>query len=159
MNQSRISRRTFLTGGATALAGLVLFKASPIWQVFAQESGKTIIPWLDQRAENPVPQVIGNQQIWEQLGSWITPNDRFFSIAHYNRPEINAADWQLEIDGLVSQPLTFTLDEIKGLPRQELTFTLECSGNDGLPFFDAGIGNARWVGTSLAALLEQAGVL
>jgi DMSO/TMAO reductase YedYZ molybdopterin-dependent catalytic subunit len=159
MNKSTISRRTFLVQGATALAGLALFKASPMGRIFAQETDGTIIPWLDQRAENPVPQVIANQQTWEQLDSWITPNDQFFSIAHYNRPEINAADWQLTIGGLVTQPLILTLDDIMARPRQELTFTLECSGNSGLPFFDAGIGNAVWAGTPLAALLEEAGVL
>jgi hypothetical protein len=36
---------------------------------------------------------------------------------------------------------------------------LECSGNSGLTFFDAGIGNAVWAGTPLAPLLEEAGVL
>ena len=55
------------------------------------QSGETVIPWLDQRADNPVPQVIANQLHWEQLTSWITPNDQFFSVAHYNRPEIDAA--------------------------------------------------------------------
>jgi DMSO/TMAO reductase YedYZ molybdopterin-dependent catalytic subunit len=65
----------------------------------------------------------------------------------------------LEIAGLVQKPLTLTLDEIKALPRQELTYTLECAGNSGLPFFWAGIGNASWAGTPLAALLEKAGVM
>ncbi len=159
MNKSTISRRKFLRGGATVLTGLALFKASPMGHVFAQETGETIVPWLDQRAENPVPEVIGNQQTWEQLDSWITPNDQFFSIAHYNKPEIDAGDWQLSVGGLVAQPLILTLDDIMSRPRQELTFTLECAGNSGLPFFDGGIGNAVWAGTPLAPLLEQAGVL
>ena len=38
------------------------------------------------------------------------------------------------------------------------TFTLECSGNTGLPFFIGGVGNARWVGTPLAPVLERAGI-
>ncbi len=140
-----------------ALAGLALLN-SPL-RAFAQQDGVVVLPWLDQRDENPVPQVIANQQVWEDLDSWITPNREFFSIAHYNRPEIDAANWQLEIGGLVNQPLTLTLDEIMALPKQALIFTLECSGNSGLPFFDTGIGNAQWAGTPLAALLERAGVL
>lgn len=157
MNKPSMSRRAFLAHSGAALAGLALLNAHT--HAFALQSDAVVLPWLDQRAENPVPQVIANQPTWEELDSWITPNDQFFSIAHYNRPEIDAANWQLQIGGLVEQPLTFTLDEIMALPRQELIFTLECSGNSGLPFFDTGIGNAQWAGTPLAALLEQAGVL
>jgi DMSO/TMAO reductase YedYZ molybdopterin-dependent catalytic subunit len=156
MNRTSLSRRAFLAQGGGALAGLALLNLPE--RMMALQADEVVIPWLDQRAENPVPEVIANQPNWEELDSWITPNDQFFSIAHYNRPEIDAADWQLEIGGLVEQPLTFTLDEIMALPRQELVFTLECSGNSGLPFFDTGIGNAQWAGTSLAALLEGAGV-
>ena len=51
------------------------------------------------------------------------------------------------------------LADIKARPRQEVTFTIECSGNHGLPFFNGGIGNARWAGTPLAPILKEAGVL
>ena len=102
---------------------------------------------------------MANQQRWELLDSWITRNDQFFSIAHYNRPEIDAADWQLGIGGLVNQPLNFTLDELRAMPRQEVIFTLECSGNNGRPVVDSIIGTAQWAGTPLAPLLEQADVL
>ena len=40
-----------------------------------------------------------------------------------------------------------------------MTFTLECAGNTGLPFFTGGVGTAKWAGTPLAPLLEEAGVL
>jgi DMSO/TMAO reductase YedYZ molybdopterin-dependent catalytic subunit len=38
-------------------------------------------------------------------------------------------------------------------------FTLECSGNGGFDWFTSAIGNARWAGTPLAPLLNEAGVL
>ncbi len=59
----------------------------------------------------------------------------------------------------MQQPLTLSLDDLKARPREEVTFTLECSGNDGLPFFNAGIGNATWAGTPLAPVLQEAGLL
>ncbi len=158
MSKQAISRRTFLTQGGAALTGLTLFNSSWTARALALQPGETVIPWLDQRADNPVPQVIANQSTWEELDSWITPKEQFFSVAHYNRPEIDAADWKLDVGGLVEQPMSLTLDDIKAMPRQELTFTLECSGDNGLPFFDAGIGNAQWAGTPLAALLDTAGV-
>jgi DMSO/TMAO reductase YedYZ molybdopterin-dependent catalytic subunit len=160
MKQQTVSRRTFLAQGSATLAGLAFLTSSLAARVAPPlQTGETVLPWLDQPAENPVPDVIANQLVWEELDSWITPNEQFFSIAHYNRPEIDAETWQLAISGLVKQPLTLTLDELKARPRQELVFTLECSGNHGLPFFWGGIGNAAWAGTPLAPLLKEAGVL
>ena len=67
--------------------------------------------------------------------------------------------WHLEVTGQVKQSLRMTLDQLKARPRQEVTFTLECAGNNGLPFFTGGIGNAVWAGTPLARLVQEAAVL
>ena len=137
-----LSRRQLLAGSAT-IATLALLN-----QRFAQAAplrqGDEVLPWLDQPAENPVPQIIDNQQLWEDLGEWITPNEKFFGIGHYGFPEVDAATWSLAVDGAVDNPLSFTLADLQALPKQELTFTLECSGNTGLPFFHGGIGTAHW---------------
>jgi DMSO/TMAO reductase YedYZ molybdopterin-dependent catalytic subunit len=60
------------------------------------------------------------------------------------------------VDGLVGRPRTVTLAGLRSRPRRTVEYTLECSGNTGLPFFIGGIGNARWTGTPLHALLRQA---
>jgi DMSO/TMAO reductase YedYZ molybdopterin-dependent catalytic subunit len=106
-----------------------------------------------------MPQVVGNLLQWEQLDSWLTPNDKFFTVGHYNKPSIPEQDWTLEVTGLVKRPMTFTLQELKARPRQEVIFTLECSGNHGFPWFLGGIGTAKWAGTPLAPILQEAGVL
>jgi hypothetical protein len=49
-----------------------------------------------------------------------------------------------------------TVYRLKAMPREEVTFTLECSGNNGLPFFQSGVGNARRAGASLAEILKAA---
>jgi DMSO/TMAO reductase YedYZ molybdopterin-dependent catalytic subunit len=152
-----LQRRDFILKGAAAAAALATFQAR-FAQAFPGRTGETVVPWLDHPAPNPVPDVIKNQLVWEDLDTWITPNDKFFSIAHFNRPKIDANTWKLEVDGMVEKPMTLTLDNIKQRPRQEVTFTIECSGNTGLPFFDGGIGNARWAGTSLASVLKEAAV-
>ena len=95
---------------------------------------------------------------WEDLNSWLTPNDRFFSISHYDRPVIDTASWALEVGGAVARPLRLTLDDIKARPRREVVFTLECSGNHGFPWVTSAVGNARWTGTPLAPILEEAQV-
>ena len=152
-----LPRRDFVIKGSAALAALASFQAR-FAQAFPSRAGESVVPWLDQPAPNPVPEVIKNQLVWEDLGSWVTPNDKFFSIAHFDRPKIDASHWKLEIDGLVEKPMALSLDDIKARARQDVTFTIECSGNTGLPFFDGGIGNARWAGTPLAAVLQEAGV-
>lgn len=159
MNLQEMSRRDLLRSSGAAFAGLAMLQADWFARAVPLQPGEVILTWLDQPAENPVPEIIGNQLIWEELDNWVTSNDQFFSITHYNQPAIDAAAWQLEITGLVKQPLTLTLDAIKALPRQELSYTLECAGNTGLPFFWGGIGNANWAGTPLAGVLEEAGVL
>ncbi|MCL4299004.1 MAG: sulfite oxidase [Anaerolineae bacterium] len=153
-----MSRRELLVAGSATLATMALFNtrfvvAAPL------QPGDEVLPWLDQPEENPVPKVIDNQLVWEELDSWITPNEQFFGIAHYEWPEIDPSQWRLSIAGRVKQPLSLTLADLKTRPRREVTFTIECSGNSGLPFFNGGIGNAKWAGTPLAPLLEEAGVL
>ena len=158
MTRSAISRRTLVKQGGAALAGLSVLRLAGPAHAFQDEPGGEVIPWLDQPEPNPEPEAIVRQLEWEQLDSWITPNDQFFVIKHFNEPQLREDDWRLQISGLVERPLTLTLDDLKARARREVTFTLECSGNTGLPFFIGGIGNATWAGTPLAPLLEEAGI-
>lgn len=155
---AEFSRRDIVARGGTVVAGLAILNAARLAQAYPSRSGEEVIPWSDQPPENPVPQVVANQLKWEETDAWLTPNSKFFSVAHYNRPTIDERDWTLEVGGLVKRPLTLTLGEIKARPRQEVVFTLECSGNHGFPWFLGGIGTARWAGTPLAAVLAEAEV-
>ncbi|MEX0852200.1 MAG: sulfite oxidase [Bauldia sp.] len=155
----QIQRREFIAGSSAALAAMAMLHASRLAHAYPSRSGEVVVAWLDQPTENLDPNGIKQQLVWEDLDSWITPNDKFFGISHFNWPEIDAANWKLDIDGLVRSPLTLTLDQIKARPRQEVVFTVECSGNSAFPFFVGGIGNARWAGTPLKPILEEAGVM
>jgi DMSO/TMAO reductase YedYZ molybdopterin-dependent catalytic subunit len=159
ISPNKISRRELFQYSGAALTGMSLLTGMSSAQTAWAQSADEVLPWVDQPAENPVPQILADPLHWEDLDSWYTPSDQFFSVSHYNRPEIDASTWQLEVSGLVGNPLTLTLDDLKTWPRQELDFTLECSGNHGLPFLWGGIGNARWGGTSLAAILGEADIL
>ena len=154
---SSLNRREVIATGGTAIAALALFQ-SRFASAFPSQPGETVIQWLDQPAPNPDPVGIQSQLVWEDLDSWVTPNGKFFSISHFNRPEIDATNWKLEIGGLVNKPMSLTLAELKSRPRQETVFTIECSGNHGFPFVTGLIGNARWAGTPLAAILKEAGI-
>ncbi len=91
-----------------------------------------------------------------ELRSFITPNEDFFSVAHYDRPMLDAADWSLQVGGLVERPASYTLDELRAMPREERMVTFECSGNQGIRHHGM-VGNAVWAGTPLRPLLEAAG--
>jgi DMSO/TMAO reductase YedYZ molybdopterin-dependent catalytic subunit len=159
VNTVNLSRRELLMQGSAALVGLAWMHGPRQAIAFPRWSGEEVIPWLDQPPANPMPQVVGNLLQWEQLDSWLTPNDKFFTVGHYDKPSIAEKDWALEVSGLVNRPLRFTLQELKARPRQEVIFTLECSGNHGFPWFLGGIGTAKWAGTPLAPILQEAGVL
>ena len=149
-----MQRRDLLRSGGLAGVALLADRA------FAQSgaAGEKLIPWSDQPPGVPPPleNVAKGLTRWEDLASWITPNDKFFSIAHYNRPQIDGNTWRLEISGQVGVPTTLALHQLKALPRREVVFTLECSGDNGLPFLQSSIGNAKWAGASLAETLKAA---
>ncbi|MDQ3653611.1 MAG: sulfite oxidase, partial [Chloroflexota bacterium] len=73
----------------------------------------------------------------------------------------------LQVTGLVDEPLELTLDDLKGMENRTYTAFLECSGNSrgffepnasGTQWGNTAIGNAEWVGTPLAPILEMAGI-
>src|SRR5437870_11333406 len=59
----------------------------------------------------------------------ITPTGMHYLLIHFDIPEVIASDWQLKIGGLVSKPLSLTLDEIKSRPARTIAITSECAGN------------------------------
>jgi DMSO/TMAO reductase YedYZ molybdopterin-dependent catalytic subunit len=149
-----IDRREVLLGSGAASGALLLGRGF----ASAAEIREQLIPWADQPPPVPPPAqaVVKTLTPWENLDSWITPDDKFFGVGHYEWPAIDAATWRLDVVGQVGSPHTYTLNDLKARPRQEVTFTLECSGDNGLPFLTSAIGNAKWAGAPLADVLEAA---
>ena len=148
-----MDRRTFLRNSGLTLTGLLL---SP-WAAYAFPSreGEILLPFTDQPPEPPSKRGLLD---WNELDTFITPNDKFFNVSHYNKPKVDVASWNLEISGLIENPIKLTIDDIKARPKKDVTFTLECSGNHGFPTFTGAIGNAKWGGTPLAPILKEAGI-
>jgi len=157
MKSSQITRRELLMQASTGLVGWALLKSPLLSHAFPSWTGEVLVPFLDQPPNPPSSQA--NLLDWNYLDSWITPNDNFFRVSHYNMPEISVADWKLEIVGMVESPLTLTLSDIKERKKQSVISTLECSGNHGFPTFTGAIGTAKWSGTALAPILEEVGIL
>ncbi|MDP8982895.1 MAG: molybdopterin-dependent oxidoreductase, partial [Acidobacteriota bacterium] len=79
----------------------------------------------------------------EGFTPWITPVDQFFIRTHAYTPSVDLAQWKLQVDGHVGQPLTLTLDELKKMPRIEMVSVLECAGN-GRSFYPPRMPGAQW---------------
>ena len=90
------------------------------------------------------------------LSSFITPNNNFYRVdTAIVLPEVDPSSWQLRIHGMVSRELTITFDELLKRPLIQDYITLCCVSDPvGGPY----IGNALWVGASLAGLLREAGI-
>ena len=154
-NESGRATRRELLRGSLATAGLALGQAP--WPMFAfppPGDSETVIPFLDPQPVNPERAMLR----WSALTSWITPSEQLFVVKHYGEPEIDPEAWKLEVTGLVRAPRAFALDEIKTRPRSEYDATIECGGNGVSPGFMGAIGNVKWAGTPLAALLQEAGL-
>lgn len=152
-----ISRRAAIKGGA-ALMGLATLGLSG-WSV-AQAGSEDVIPWADvpegfDPSAGPGPHSLDTRTM--QTSSFITPVEDFFSVQHYGPTQIDPATYKLRVSGLVNKEMELTLDELKRRPRRELIAGFECSGNNPTRL-NTLVGNAHWAGTSLAALLKDAGL-
>jgi DMSO/TMAO reductase YedYZ molybdopterin-dependent catalytic subunit len=91
------------------------------------------------------------------LSPFITPNSQFYRIdTALIVPQVDPANWQLRIHGMVARPITITFDELLRRPLIEDYITLCCVSNPvGGPY----ISNAKWLGASYASLIRAAGPL
>lgn len=101
----------------------------------------------------------------------LTPNDAFFVRYHLaDIPlNINSEAFRLAVKGLVSSPLSLSVQDLKTkFDAQEIIAVHQCSGNSrgfleprvaGGQLGNGAMGNARWTGVPLKAVLDKAGVL
>lgn len=100
----------------------------------------------------------------------ITANDAFFVRYHLADfpTSIQPDNYELTVAGTVKTPLRLSLADLKAMPGQvEIVAVNQCSGNSrgyfaprvfGAQLGNGSMGNARWTGVSLKAVLEKAGV-
>jgi DMSO/TMAO reductase YedYZ molybdopterin-dependent catalytic subunit len=105
----------------------------------------------------------------ETLRYNLTPLGLHYLLIHFDVPYVpSAADWTLDIGGLVEKPLRFTLEELKRCSERTLRVTLECAGNgraaiaprsQSQPWHHEAVGTAEWTGTPLKGILERVGLV
>jgi DMSO/TMAO reductase YedYZ molybdopterin-dependent catalytic subunit len=101
------------------------------------------------------------------LDAFITPNEKFYVRDHFAQPKLEIDSWRLKVEGAVERELTLTYDELRKLSSATVAAVLECAGNGrallvpkvkGVPWQLGAVGNARWTGVPLAAVLRRAGL-
>lgn len=102
--------------------------------------------------------------------SLITPNDAFYVRYHLAKfpTKINLNNYKLNINGAVKKILQLSLQELKSMAEPvDVVAVNQCSGNSrgyssprvfGAQLSNGAMGNARWTGIPLRAVLEKAGV-
>lgn len=156
-----LTRRAAIQQVVLAGAGLTLipeFGWPAAWQL---DAGRALVPFED-IPENFATRRTGDFKLPGQdaLGidlrtvSMKTPVNETFTVAHYNTPSIEAAQWRLSLEGSAARPMRLTLDELKKRPRVERTVTFECGGNrDGV--MHRMLSTCSWTGASLKDLLND----
>ncbi|MGA8211385.1 MAG: sulfite oxidase, partial [Nocardioidaceae bacterium] len=101
----------------------------------------------------------------------LTPVDTFYARNHGPVPQVEAAAWRLQVDGLVDRPLQLTIADLRSrFVERSLVATLQCAGNRRAALSEfrevvgedqwgpCAISTASWTGVRLADVLEEAGV-
>lgn len=101
----------------------------------------------------------------QELDGMITPNGLFYERHHNGIPDIDPAQHQLVVHGLVDQPLSFSLDDLRRFPSHSQIYFLECSGNPGYTVYgktaaqaNGLVSCAEWTGVLLKTVLAEAGI-
>jgi sulfane dehydrogenase subunit SoxC len=103
-----------------------------------------------------------------KLEGIITPNGLCFERHHGGIAEISPQDHRIMINGLVDNPLVFTMDDLKRFPRHSEVYFLECAANTGMEWRGAQLNgcqfthgmvhNVMYTGVKLKDILAEAGV-
>jgi DMSO/TMAO reductase YedYZ molybdopterin-dependent catalytic subunit len=101
----------------------------------------------------------------EALRYPVTPVGLHYLLIHYDVPVVDPETWRLTVRG--KRELVLGLEELRARPAAEVTVTMECAGNGrarldprpvSQPWLLEAVGTARWRGTPLRPLLEEAGI-
>lgn len=151
-----ITRRETLRRGLIATSLLAL---TPDWVLPALAQGDVDVPFTDIPATfNPVNPTGANRFLdIRTIDGLLTPNDQFFFIQHYNKPEPDPATFRMKLTGMVTRPTELSLADLRSMPSAEVVNGYECSGNSGRAM--QGLSSCgRFTGVRLRDVLERVGV-
>lgn len=164
------NRRRILAYGGAAMGAVALTGTSRIGRTSAAEQARADI--LAGASRTPTTAAPGATAPTSALPSGafdnvagltsyitpISPTDEFYLIdTALQKPQVDPATWTLTIDGeYVTNPVTYTYEELLARDMVETAVTLSCVSNS------VGgdlVGNAVWRGIPLTELFEEAGII
>ena len=104
----------------------------------------------------------------QELDGIITPSGLHFLMDHTNGiPDIDPQKHRLMVHGMVSRPLTYTMEELKRFPSVSRIHFLECNANsrplrgpnrESVQLIHGRTSTSEWTGVLLSVLLKESGV-
>ncbi len=158
-----LTRSSLLRGADAADARVTLPFANGERELVAYPQKRPLIRLTSRPVQLETPFSVFNE-------GTLTPNDAFFVRYHLSDhpTSIDPATFRLRVRGKVNTPLSLSLDELKRLaPPVDVVAVNQCSGNsrgffnprvNGGQLGHGAMGNARWTGIPVRALLEKAGL-
>jgi DMSO/TMAO reductase YedYZ molybdopterin-dependent catalytic subunit len=165
-------RRDFLVAAGLSIASMPALAAGRTMQLPFGNGVRPLVRFPQKREmillTNRPPQLETPFSVFND--GVITPNDAFFVRYHLSGlpVAIDPTQFRLRIGGHVDKPLSLSLGGLKrDFPVTEIVAVNQCSGNSrgffeprvgGGQLGNGAMGNARWRGVPLKALLDAAGV-
>ncbi len=183
-------RRNFLRAGILALAAGV--SATQVKPVSAQAAGDLVPAWSKTIGEPILARPYGAPSPYEKniqrrespgltrsrlssisftplqsLFGIITPSGLHFERHHGGSPTVDPAQHKLMINGLVKQPMIFTMDELMRFPSVSRIHFIECGANTGMEWGNVAVPSVQYThgmlscseftGVLLSTLLAEVG--
>lgn len=130
---------------------------------FESDAIRRSVPWLTADPKSSV-----NFTPLHKLDGIITPNGLCFERHHGGIAEISPSDHRFMINGLVDNPLVFTMQDLARFPRESHVYFLECAANSGMEWRGAQLNgcqfthgmvhNVMYTGVKLGTILKEAGL-
>jgi DMSO/TMAO reductase YedYZ molybdopterin-dependent catalytic subunit len=162
--ESRLGRRGFLYlvgGGVVSISvgSLALSRGQGTAEPTPLPGAEVIDPSVTSGPAASPPADVLAARIEPAAGtrSEITPNSDFYRIDINTRPPtVEESTWRLKVEGLVSSPLSLSLDDLRSRPSVTQAITLQCISN---PIAGDLTSTSLWTGVRFKDLLAEAGML
>jgi DMSO/TMAO reductase YedYZ molybdopterin-dependent catalytic subunit len=144
----KVSAATVVIAAGAELSGRLLAERSSV--TTAQKTLRVPKPSVTERLPTGVNLNVPG------ISPFVTSNANFYRVdTAIVLPQVDPSSWQLRIHGMVNRELTLSFDDLLKRPLIEDYVTLCCVSDPvGGPY----IGNALWLGASLAGVLREAGI-
>ncbi|GCE05062.1 molybdopterin-binding protein [Dictyobacter aurantiacus] len=168
LESKRIERRSLIRNGLVVLGLGTLGVAA--WRFISGVGGggtggtadaqtqSNLLDKYQQKISPPPQPVYGEWQPVPGLSPEITSNEQFYGVSKnlVSDPSVKGDDWELMVDGLVSQPYTMSYKELLALPTHRQYESMMCISNE---VGGSYMSNALWEGIALKDLLARAGTI